>query len=695
MTFLNPLVLLALAAASIPLLLHLLNLRRLRTVEFSSLRFLKELQKTRIRRLKLKQLLLLLLRIALVVFAVLAFARPAFHGSIGLPGSHAATTAVILIDNSSSMSIRDERGPRFQQAKRAAQDVVDLLEENDEAYIVPMTDPAGGAQSQPMRSREALRKGIQDVAISNRRADLDDALRVAAALLDRSSNLNKEVYLITDAQRTNTSGRPDSVHIFTEASRVYLLPIGTGSATGQSNLGLDSMRLVSSIYEPNKPVEVRSWIRNYGERDIRDALVSMYIGDERLAQATVSIPAGSGDVLDLSASPKRPGLVSGRIEISGDDFDEDNRRYFAFPVLDRMPVALVGSPESTRYLGLVLGLAPTALAMEQFGAGTIGSVDLAKFSAVILADPVAISAGDASKLGRYVEEGGGVVIYGGPGTTRENFNATLGPALGFGLGAPVGQNGKTFNFGAVEKEHPIFNGVFDPGNPGNMVESPTLTNALPAVGGETIIRLAGGAPFMTEIRRGKGRVIYIAAPPTSAWGDLPTKGIFVPIAVRSALYVGAAAGAFVQATVGEEVTVPIPMHGAIPEQVRVTSPEGHDRFVPVRRYPSGASILYDGTSIPGVYRVSANGTDIALFTVNVGSGESDLRPMTGEQLKGRIAAKMVTPNNVHILKATSGAFGAAITESRYGLELWKYALALALLCAIAEMLVGRAPKEAA
>jgi hypothetical protein len=190
-------------------------------------------------------------------------------------------------------------------------------------------------------------------------------------------------------------------------------------------------------------------------------------------------------------------------------------------------------------------------------------------------------------------------------------------------------------------------------------------------------------------------VIYIAAPPTMAWGNLPAKGIFVPIAVRSALYVGAAGGAFAQATIGQDVTIPIPARGAVPEQVKVTTPDGRDRFVPVRRYPSGSSITFDDTSVPGVYRVSANGQEIALFTVNVGSGESDLRPMTEEQLSARVAGLMVAPGNLRILKATSGDFSSAITESRYGLELWKYALILALLCAFAEMIVGRAPKETA
>ena len=73
MTFLNPFVLIGLAAASIPILLHLFNLRKLQKIEFSTLTFLKELQKTKIRRLKLRQLLLLFLRTMIVVLVVTAF----------------------------------------------------------------------------------------------------------------------------------------------------------------------------------------------------------------------------------------------------------------------------------------------------------------------------------------------------------------------------------------------------------------------------------------------------------------------------------------------------------------------------------------------------------------------------------------------------------------------------------------------
>jgi len=62
MGFLNSLALLFTAFAVVPILIHLLNRQRVKTVEFSSLKYLKSLQKTRLRRVRIRQLLLLLLR---------------------------------------------------------------------------------------------------------------------------------------------------------------------------------------------------------------------------------------------------------------------------------------------------------------------------------------------------------------------------------------------------------------------------------------------------------------------------------------------------------------------------------------------------------------------------------------------------------------------------------------------------------
>ena len=74
--FLHPIFLAGLAAAAIPLLLHLLQKRRRTPIPFSAVRFLQQAQKRSARRLRLENAGLWLLRTALLALLALAFAQP-------------------------------------------------------------------------------------------------------------------------------------------------------------------------------------------------------------------------------------------------------------------------------------------------------------------------------------------------------------------------------------------------------------------------------------------------------------------------------------------------------------------------------------------------------------------------------------------------------------------------------------------
>ena len=203
MVFLNPLVLLGLAAAAIPLILHLLNLRKLRTIEFSTLTFLKELQQTKIRRLKLRQLLLLLIRTLLIVLIVLAFARPALHGTMfGGFGSHANSTVVFILDDSFSLSAADERGELFKQAKEAMNRLVEILKEGDEAFLIRLSDLPKASVEPATHDFAALKAAVDESQVSAVRRPMSEAMRAAGRLLQVSKNANKEVYIVSDMQRS-------------------------------------------------------------------------------------------------------------------------------------------------------------------------------------------------------------------------------------------------------------------------------------------------------------------------------------------------------------------------------------------------------------------------------------------------------------------------------------------------------------
>jgi hypothetical protein len=62
LVFLNSAFLLAATAAVLPLIIHLISRRRVEVVDFSSIRFLRELERKKIRRVRLRQILLLPVR---------------------------------------------------------------------------------------------------------------------------------------------------------------------------------------------------------------------------------------------------------------------------------------------------------------------------------------------------------------------------------------------------------------------------------------------------------------------------------------------------------------------------------------------------------------------------------------------------------------------------------------------------------
>ncbi|HYH57062.1 MAG TPA: BatA domain-containing protein, partial [Anseongella sp.] len=76
MSFLFPTFLLALAAAAVPVIIHLFNFRKFRRLRFTNVRFLQEIKQETDSRSRIKHWLILAARVLTLVFLVLAFAQP-------------------------------------------------------------------------------------------------------------------------------------------------------------------------------------------------------------------------------------------------------------------------------------------------------------------------------------------------------------------------------------------------------------------------------------------------------------------------------------------------------------------------------------------------------------------------------------------------------------------------------------------
>lgn len=723
MTFLNPLLLFGLLAATIPIIIHLLNLRKLETIEFSTLQFLKELQKTKMRRVKIRQWLLLALRTLLIIALVMAFARPALRGPLAAWGgtTHAKTTMILILDDSPSMGVRNERGKFFAQAKSAAASILELFKEGDEAYLLKLSDIRRTAQFAAAHAAAPLRTALDQSQQSQETATFRDALGVAAKLLSESKNFNQEIYLITDGQATQFASSPtDSADLFSERVRLFLADVRSGSTRSIDNAGVTSAEMASKIITQNKPLNLRASVRNASATSLQNSAMSVYLDGSRVLQHSVTIPSNGLSTPTLSFVPKRRGTLPGYLRLEDDSFEMDNTRYFVVNIPNRINVLCAGSSENaTRLLSLALTLdkdSSTAglFSVERILENQLSSYDLSKYDLLALANVKDLSAGEADRITTFVNAGGGLLVFAGPDADMNNYNSTLfkrlripdvKPAAPLNPSSGAGQVSSFLSFSKVEFEHPLFSGLFDEAATKRSrpdVESPRIFTAIaPQVGvnGRSIITLSDGSSFLTEFQHEAGRVLLYSVDAGLAWSDFPLKGLFVPLLYRTGLYLSQTQSA-TSFTVGDELQLHVRLKSRTDKDAFILrSPSGIDeRVAPSFGSAEGiATFSSTNSQEAGIYelRKMSGGKDSELLdaiAVNVSLLETDLRHATADESEKLFTSVGITPEQIRPLPV-SEKIDAAVLESRFGVELWKYFVGLALLLALAEMAIARTSKN--
>ncbi|MEM9664006.1 MAG: BatA domain-containing protein [Bacteroidota bacterium] len=697
MTFLNPLLLFGLAAAAIPIIIHLFNFRRPRKVDFSTLVFLKELQRSTMQRVRIKQWLLLALRTLAIACLVVAFARPTVTGNLAQIGGRAPTSVALLVDNSLSMTLRDAQGAYLEQAREIARGLIDQVEPGDEILLLT-TDATATGRADVYRSRSAALSAIDAVEPARTALSSAEALARAAEALEGATHLSQELYLVTDLQASTWTD--STLDVLSAEVPVAVVPVG---AQASPNIAVTGVDVQSRIVEVGQPVDITATLANYGAADVEGYVVSLFLGDDRVAQATATIPAEGETTVAFTATPQEVGWLQGVVEAEADVLEEDNARYFALNVPERRRILLVqGAGQSTRFLELALSeqLASgrVAFAYETIGEGALAAAALGQYDAVVLVGVRDLSSGEVASVARYVEEGGGMLMLPSEAARAEDYDAlfaALGGGTFGGFSGQLGQGEVAASFDEVDQEHPLFDGVFEastPGTPGRVerVEVSLSMNYVAQSGSEqTLVQLSNGFPFLQEVRMGNGAAFIMAVALDPQWSDLPLRGLFVPLVYRMLYYLSA--GESVQGDaliVGQDGDVRL---AGLPETVtvRLVGPQGADYALEPRRL-FGATRVQVGADldVPGVYTLEADGEVLRRIGVNLDGRESDLRTLAPAQ-----AVQVLEQQGarVRVLDVDGGREGVAdlLLAERSGLELWNVFLLLALAFLVAEMAVAQ------
>lgn len=681
MTFLNPLFLIGLAAAAIPIAVHLFNFRRPQRVDFSTLRFLRELEATAVQRVRIRQWLLLALRTLAILFLVLAFAQPTLSESDGVLEEGGARSVALVLDNSRSMTLRDAQGALLDQAKEAALSVVDAAGRGDEQTVLPTALPPE-YRPVPFTTPGPALDAVAAVEPLPGAEPLTAAVARAASVLDGAANARREIVVFSDLQAATFTDSASAA--LPEDVALTLVPFG---ARPQVNTAVTDVRVVSQIVEPGRPVRLEATVVRHGGR-AETVGVGLSLSGQRVAETAVDLRPGEPATATFTVTPPARGWVGGEVRLEPDAAEWDDARYFALRVPPPPRVLVVrGDGERADFVTLALGVAAEqgGLVLNEIAEGALASADLDRYDAVVLVGPDTFAAPD--RLAAFVAEGGGVLAF--PGGQPEALNPLLQAVGGGQIRGVVGEAGGDGIGGTTDADldHPLFSGVFDEARPS--LERPAVRQAArytPGGGDETtIIGLQAGPPLLQEIRRGEGSVLLFGVAPDPAWSDLPERGLFVPLLYRAAAYL--AAGTAVadrgELTVREGGAVRVEgVEGGQP--LRLVGPDGVS-VTPAQRTVPGAVVLDvdEAVARAGLYRVVQGDRTLRVVAVNEDARESDPAALDPEEAAERL--RTLTGRPVRLVDGAD-ALAAGDGQPR-GLPLWTVCLALALACLVAETLV--------
>jgi len=694
MNFINPLFLFGLIAASIPVLLHLLNLRKLKNIEFSSLKFLKELQKTKIKRLKIKQIILLILRTLIITFTVLAFARPIIEGSIPGFENYAKSSIIILIDNSYSMDISDEFGNRFIQAKKSAEKIINSMKEGDEALILEMSGSNSTFQPAFTKNKDLLIQSLSQIKLQPIPASLDNSMRLAGKYFQNANNFAKELFIISDAQK-NVFHSEDMLKLNNKNIAIYFIPIGYSSSSNFENLSVDSVDVLTKFFSIGKSVELSVTVKNHSDKDVKGALISLLFNKQKVAQKTFDISANSAKSIPIAAQIQKPGVVSAAIELENDAFIADNNRYFGFIVPEKPNVAIFGETTNNFFLKALFSTddAQNQINVSFYDENSVDNLDLNKFDCLVL-NFSNFSESKKNRIKEYVSSGGSSIFFPSD-QTNDNYRNFLAE-FGFALSEKKSFSEKSpASFSALDAKHPIFDGMFKLAGEGitiNQIDNPKIFSILPVNTGVPIIESQDGY-FLSENQFGDGKCLYFAVAPNLYWSNFPLLSLFPSLIFRSVFYLSSSITLGYSFDIGSNQTVMIPRKLSPNQNFKLIDPSGNQTIMQLPLLQSGAALSLELFNETGVYQLINSQNKIAyVFSLNMPKSESYIQKPDVSNLLSHLYSRTTYNKNIFILTNYS-QLSQDLKRARIGTELWSIMLFLAILCAIAEMIVQKVSKN--
>lgn len=680
MHFLYPGFLWGLLALSIPVIIHLLQLRRPQRILFTNTGFIKAVELNTVRRRRLQKLLVLLVRVLAIAFLVLVFCQPFIPAKENRQVT--GQSVAVLVDNSPSMQVpAAQQGTLLQKAVEGAQLLGKTYGNTGRFQLLKQR---GGKLTEAV-----YRAKLRDIQFVTGKTAWDSEDSYQSSRGDNTQPL----YIFSDFQKS-TAG---STFLKTlPVSKDIVLVPQIGRSAG--NIYVDSVWLDDAFVRAGVNLGLHIRLRNGGAESISECPVKVLLGQRQVAAFRTSVAVGQTATTVVQVQVPDTKLAVGRVVTEDTPVTFDNTYYFTLrPATTIRVVELGAAPFAQQAYANEPLFAYSFMKLQQLNYSKLQQANL-----ILISELPQIDSGLREALVQITKRGGSVVVVpAGKTLSRESYHQ-LFRALGLGgeqwnntaASAPVAQDVALPN-----RNTPFFKDVF-----GAQPRQVAMPQAAPVLNwgrnGTDIMRLRDGDSYLTEFESGRGKVFVFAAPFDRAYSDFAAHALFVPVLYRLAMlsYDSNQQPAYRLTASSVALVVPRPESGPVgtKEETGIRLVRDSAVFVPTQR-ARGAEIQLSipaEMSTPGFYEVQQKGKVLTTLAFNADRHESELATYSAAELR-----ELVGPNhpNVRVLDGGQPEAVAHYRAEQTGQPLWRYCLLLALACLFIEVMLLRfgRPKQAA
>lgn len=672
MSFTNPLLLIGLVAILVPIIIHLFNFRRYKTIYFSNVKMLDEIKKKTRREQTIQQLVVLALRILGIAALVFAFAQPFIPTDKNK--SKKGNLVTIFLDNSYSMEANSKDGSMLYDAVDAAKSIVNAFGFSDD-FVLTTQDFSG--EESHILNKDQILEMLDKVQVSSNSHSLKDILTFEKNTCTNSNKGNVVHYYISDYQKNNfniAQLKTDS------ATATFLIPMPNED---RNNVSVDSCWFLSPVFKVGNQVTFFARIHNYGKEAVEKLPVKLYINDKQKSIAALDIPAGSFVDCRMVYNIESVGTQCGRVVLEDAPITFDDQLFFTYEVTDNTNIAVIEDKEPNRFLYALYGK-DSVFNYNAMAYNQVNYSQLKQCEVIVLSEVPTISSGLADELSKFVKSGGTLLVF--PAKELDNSYRSFLSSLGAGSFETLTK--KELKCGNINTESLYFKGALE--DQKGQLDMPVTLLHYEISGGsgnEVIMSLENGAPLLASYPIEKGKVILSAVAMNDDYGNahrhalffVPMHNIGIMSAMQSKLY----------NIIGVDNMQTIALKTENMDNVlTLKSRSNKEEFIPEQRRVGNETALYfhDQVHDSGLYDIVKDGVVIGTIAFNQNRKESDLECYDEGDLKKMAKS---SDQNIDVISADTKNIAKSITDKLNGKALWKYFIIFALLCFLTEIILLR------